>query len=283
MSTTMLQPTMAAKLKEPALSPVKAFKSDERGVVAMIFGALIIPLMMAIGMSVDLARWIQVRNETQAMVDAMSLAAGRAAQMGTLAQGQTAASNYFSAAMPKGLLGAQSSITPKNSGAEFDIVVTGWIRTPFMSVANIGKGSSSSAAATSAGCPANNGFACMKVEAKATSVLAAGGNNGSNVEVSMMLDITGSMAGSKLTDLKVAASEAVDILVWSDQSKYTSKISLAPFSQRVNAGSHASAVTGLPATKVVGTTVTRVCKKNSNGNLTTRINQNCNNNETKNP
>jgi Flp pilus assembly protein TadG len=254
MSTTILQPLLAATRKEPGLSPIQAFRSDERGVVAMIFGLLIIPLMMLIGLSVDFARWVQLRNESQSVVDSMALAAGRAAQMGTQASAMTAASNYFAAAKPNTLLGANYSITPKNGSTSFDIVVTGWMRTPFMSVANVGRGSSGSAGSAAAGCPANNGFACMKVEAKATSVLAAGGNNGSNVEVSMMLDITGSMGpgygnGQKLADLKTAAKEAVDILVWSDQSKYTSKIALAPFSQRVNAGQYAPAITGQNPTK----------------------------------
>ena len=48
-----------------------------------------------------------------------------------------------------------------------------------------------------------------------------------------MLDITGSMQGQKLTDLKSAAGDAIDILIWADQSKYTSKVAITPFAQDV--------------------------------------------------
>ena len=93
MSTTILQPELAAKQKERSLSSVKAFRNDERGVVAMIFGLLFIPLLMAIGLAVDVARWVQSKNESQSVVDAMALAAGRAAQMATNGAEALAGSN----------------------------------------------------------------------------------------------------------------------------------------------------------------------------------------------
>ena len=49
----------------------------------------------------------------------------------------------------------------------------------------------------------------------------------------MMLDVTGSMAGSKIEDLKVAAKDLIDIVVWDDQSQYTSKVALVPFAEAV--------------------------------------------------
>ena len=47
----------------------------------------------------------------------------------------------------------------------------------------------------------------------------------------MMLDITGSMSGQKLTDLKTSASDLINIVVWKDQSKFTSKVAIVPFSE----------------------------------------------------
>jgi hypothetical protein len=70
----------------------------------------------------------------------------------------------------------------------------------------------------------------------------------------MMLDITGSMAGTKITDMKAAAKDLIDIVIWEDQSTYTSKVAIAPFAPYVNVGStYISAVTGLPASKTVTT------------------------------
>ena len=56
--------------------------------------------------------------------------------------------------------------------------------------------------------------------------LAVGGNGGQNLEVAMMLDITGSMAGQKLQDLKDSASDLINIVIWDDQSKFTSKAAI---------------------------------------------------------
>lgn len=70
-----------------------------------------------------------------------------------------------------------------------------------------------------------------------------------NLEVAMVLDVTGSMKGQKLIDLKSAANTLIDMVVQDVQSPYYSKIALAPFSVAVNAGGYAAGVRGA----VVGT------------------------------
>ncbi len=66
-----------------------------------------------------------------------------------------------------------------------------------------------------------------------------------DLEISLMLDVTGSMcsdgngpcqSSTKLTALKTAAKELVDAVVWEDQTKFTSKIAIVPFSTRVRVG-----------------------------------------------
>jgi len=65
-----------------------------------------------------------------------------------------------------------------------------------------------------------------------------------NIEVALVLDITGSMGGTKLSDLKAAAKELVDLVVQPVQTPYYSKIALVPYSMGVNAGSYADAARG---------------------------------------
>lgn len=67
-----------------------------------------------------------------------------------------------------------------------------------------------------------------------------------NLEVSLVLDITGSMGGTKIDALEVAATELVDYLVQDEalQTPYYSKMAVAPFSIGVNAGGYADAVRG---------------------------------------
>ena len=65
-----------------------------------------------------------------------------------------------------------------------------------------------------------------------------------NIEVALVLDITGSMAGSALADLKTAAKALVDLVVQPVQTPYYSKVALVPYSMGVNAGSYAAAARG---------------------------------------
>lgn len=65
-----------------------------------------------------------------------------------------------------------------------------------------------------------------------------------NVEVAMVLDITGSMKGTALSDLKTAAKDLIDLVVQKEQTPFYSKVGIVPYSVGVNAGSYASAVRG---------------------------------------
>lgn len=80
-----------------------------------------------------------------------------------------------------------------------------------------------------------------------------------NLEVAMVLDITGSMSGSKISDLKTAALKMVDIVVKDVQTPYTSRMSVVPYSMGVNLGSRASAVRGPVTAGKTITGATRSC------------------------
>lgn len=67
-----------------------------------------------------------------------------------------------------------------------------------------------------------------------------------NIEVGLVLDITGSMAGQRIADLKVAAAQLVDIVVQAQQSPYYTRMAIVPYSIGVNMGTYASAARGEP-------------------------------------
>ncbi len=96
------------------------------------------------------------------------------------------------------------------------------------------------------------GFPSIPGRIVSETVIAAGGNAGTNLEVSLMLDTTGSMDGQKIIDLRDAAKDLVDIVVWDDQSQFTSKVALAPFFQRVNVGEYLARVTNVQTTRNFG-------------------------------
>jgi hypothetical protein len=65
------------------------------------------------------------------------------------------------------------------------------------------------------------------------------------LEVALVLDRTGSMAGEKIIDLRAAAKDLVDIVVWDDQTpSYYSKVALVPYAAGVNVGTYAAQVRG---------------------------------------
>jgi Flp pilus assembly protein TadG len=225
---------------------LRRLQKDKAGTVGMMFGLLVIPLTAVVGIAVDFGRTYSVMSHTQAALDAAALAAGRVAQVETtdmINKASTAANAYFDQAKPTNVVSTKLVFTPNSTQTQFAVTATSWVRTPFLGTINalFHKGSEAGAPA---GCQGNH-YGCIKLVTTATAELKVGGNGQTNVEIAMMLDVTGSMAGQKLIDLKSAASDLVDIVVWDDQSQYTSRIGLAPFSQAVNVGStYFTAVTG---------------------------------------
>jgi Flp pilus assembly protein TadG len=201
--------------------PLKRFSSDARGEVAVLFGLMALALFMMIGLAVDYGRYVNARSQTIAATDAAVLAGARALQ--TNGGDQTAALKVAQAYYDQA---TKNRISLNNDTIEFSVtdnstavVTTGnaTLPTPFMGLAGT----------TSLPVLHKDGSDYSKA------VLAVGGNAELNLEISMMLDVTGSMRGQKLTDMKSAASDLVNIVVWKDQSKFTSKLAIVPFAYDV--------------------------------------------------
>ena len=88
-----------------------------------------------------------------------------------------------------------------------------------------------------------------------------------NIEVALVLDITGSMAGQRIIDLKAAAVDLVDIVVQDTQTPYYSRMSVVPYSIGVNVGSYAAAARGAPTgpTGITGASWTTGSSRNITG------------------
>lgn len=65
-----------------------------------------------------------------------------------------------------------------------------------------------------------------------------------DIEVSLVLDITGSMDGQRLRDLQQASNDLVDLVVQTNQSINRTRMALVPYSMGVNAGSYLNDVRG---------------------------------------
>ncbi len=227
---------------------------DRSGNVGMMFALLAIPLTAACGLAVDMGRVYHVNMATQGALDASALAAGRTAQVeksDTLAKAFKTASAYFDQAKPSDVVVSTIAFAPNAQQTSFKVTATSWVRTPFMSVLNFLSYKNSEDEAPNA-CKGNF-YACVRVVTSATAEIclncsdtgAGNSDDGKNLEISMMLDVTGSMKGQALTDMQAAAKDLIDIVIWTDQSKYTSRVALAPFSAAINVGDdYFTAITG---------------------------------------
>jgi hypothetical protein len=244
MKTVLVRRVRDSFKRKPFVGGFVRFAAGRSGNVSMMFGLMAIPLFLAIGGAADFGRWMHARDQTIAAMDAAVLRGGRALQTNPddTAAAIAAAETFYRE-------NVTSRLTLLSDTIAFEIVDDGtsmkaggqaYIETPFLRLANIDKLPLLNSA--------NVDFS------KAT--IAVGGNGGESIEVSMMLDVTGSMCSpcTKLDDLKEAAKDLIDIVVWDNQSEYTSKVALVPFSEDIRlplSALDAARGTGLPQYKTV--------------------------------
>ena len=227
-------------------SRLLGLRRDQSGNVAMLFSLLLIPLVAMVGLAVDFGRVYSVTSHTQAALDAAALAAGRAAQLSptnTVAAASAAATAYFNQVKPTDVVSSTLQFSPNAANTQFTVTATSWVKTPFLGVLYTFSHKGAPAGAPPGSCQ-NNGFGCVVINSTSTATLcpstacSGSGAGGSNVEISLMLDVTGSMCSpcSKIQAVQSAAKDLIDIVVWSDQSQYYSRVALAPFAEAVNAG-----------------------------------------------
>ncbi len=197
---------------------INRFAKSQSGSIGILFCAMLVPTVAVLGMAIDYGRASHRRTILQTSLDSAVLAAGRAYQVsGDPSNAEIAAAEYFGVGM-KGIEGVEilkNTADVDNSSMTFSAKVS--VETTFVRIL---------------------GYDAIEVSSSAESMLAKGGID-KNLEISLMLDITGSMCSpcSKLNDMKDAAKDLVNILVQSDQSEYTSRVALVPFSHAVNVGS----------------------------------------------
>lgn len=201
---------------------IARFAKDTAGDIAMVFGLMAMIMFLIIGSAVDLGRWLQARSMTVAALDSAVLAAGRMLQVNALDEDAALAAAdrfYKENTSSRAQL---SSDTIRFVTAEGGTAITAegsaFIETTFLRLANIDE------------------LPLLKLSGSEFSkaVLAVGGNAEESVEISMMLDVSGSMsAGTKFADMKLAAKDLVNIVVYANQGQYYSKVSLVPFSSYV--------------------------------------------------
>ena len=227
----------------PYRGAVEHFAKDSSGAVAVIFALITVALCLFVGAGVDIGRWLHARQQTLSAMDAAVLAGGRALQLNPNdASAAVAAAQTFYAENTKNrlpLLTDTITFQPAENNTAFTATGNAYIATPLLGFVNIPK------------LPllATSGAEYSK------SALATGGASKGSVEIGLMLDVTGSMRGTKFDDLKEAASDLITIVVSENQGQFPSRVAVIPFAEDIRLPSSASSVargSGLPNSVTVG-------------------------------
>lgn len=233
------------RLKEGAAAFLGRLRRDQRGAIAVQFALLFLPLCVLVFALVDLGRISLQRRQMQDALDAATLMAARSTAT-TDADLEAVGDPAFVAEINGLNMGLSASNATFKNGTDNHIIGTA-TATLKPIIANLWKSGDFTVVATS-------------------DVV----RSSKNMEVALVLDITGSMSGSRITDLKTAASDLVDIVVKDTQTPFYSKVAIVPYAAGVNLGSYAAAARGPVISKTIsgvgwlasGMSITGITKAN---------------------
>ena len=196
-----------------------------RGSVAIMVALLVAPLIAMIGLAIDLSRVWLVKSRLQMSLDAAVLVAAR-----DMAVGGTSTDGVA-------LFWANFGRTSKSTNAGF---VGATATTPLVTQPVAGAVKMTSQATVTPTLLGILGIGPVVVQGSAVAQSAAYG-----LELALVLDNTGSMAGSSITSLITASQQLLDILYGASDTQPNLWVSVVPFSAVVNVGkTHASWLVG---------------------------------------
>tara|TARA_R110000751_G_scaffold107645_8_gene203949 strand:- start:31551 stop:33047 length:1497 start_codon:yes stop_codon:yes gene_type:complete len=199
----------------------KKFQSDRSGNFAITFALSSVAIFLSVGLAVDYSQSIGNRTRVTNALDSATLATARALSIGDVRERD--AEDYLKVIFASNL--GIDSLEDLNKSK--------------FRVENININKTNQTVTASASYDQQMMF--MPIGSEETHLAVAGisaaSYGQSEIEVAMVLDVTGSMAGSRIRALKEAAQLGVEQLlaVNTDEDEYV-RVSLVPYSDSVNAG-----------------------------------------------
>ena len=187
----------------------KRFGANERGSSAVIFAGAAFMIMGAVGLAVDGSQIRKYKQELQATVDSAALAIARE-QTDDQAERDDIAQTYLAS---QANLGPATLTEASQNGAAYTVGARIEYRTSFMHLF---------------------GHETVDIYASGTTVYDV-----RDINISLVLDSTGSMQGAKLASLKSAANELITSL--DNVPGDAVNVSVVPFAQYVNVGTTSAA------------------------------------------
>ena len=203
---------------------LRSLWADQTGSVYAIMAAALIPVLGFVGAGFDFGRAYLVQSRLQSAVDA-AVIAGVRAQQGDPATGEGSKSwqvidQYLQANFPGNYMGFDRddrAIAVQRDGNDITVAldVRGKVSTTLLAVLGI-----------------------QEMPVRVRAVAEAGETVPKAVEVLLVLDNTGSMAGSRMSSLKTAARNFVQIVYGEDQQRENFAMGMLPYNIVVNVGRH---------------------------------------------
>jgi Flp pilus assembly protein TadG len=201
------------------------FGRDERGAIAIIFALTAMVLLLVGGLAIDVGRAVHANTKIRAAIDAAALAAAKGLRLQNLtpSEAQALATKMFNENFANGGGGFATvkavDVLVDQSNFSVEVKVDAEVPTTLGKLA---------------------GISSLPIPKSGTAIFEA-----KDIEVSVQLDVTGSMSGKRMADLKDATKTLVDILI-PDTGTGGQKIRIgyAPYSAGVNAGPFADDIAG---------------------------------------
>jgi Flp pilus assembly protein TadG len=196
------------------------FRRDERGVVLVLFAALLMPFLILMAIAIDLSQFLVMKQQLQSAVDSAALSIGRTPDISTDNATKQAeafvAANYPAAKSIGTLISVTASPPTDTSNPTVVVTAQASMNTSFLQLA---------------------GYSTLNVQVSSTTTIKQ-----NKIEVVLVLDNTGSMAdaagsSTKIDGLKTAATELTNILFGSNDTSEYVKVGVVPFTAAVNVGS----------------------------------------------
>lgn len=201
---------------------MRRFSKDRRGSLALNFAIMLPLFVIVVGSAVDFARSYTVREQLQNAVDAATLAATR--MLALEPETQTAElMELVQAHLDASEVARDQLLTcdaPQMTVDRVEVITTVTIDCTLQTIFPLG-------------------FGEFEFQRQATSDF-----DFDQLEVAFMIDVSGSMRGNKLRDLKAAVRTAMDIFL--NESRSDVRIAFAPYSTALNAGDFAVDAAGDP-------------------------------------
>jgi Flp pilus assembly protein TadG len=206
----MATTSIAARL----LDQIRKFAAARDGNIAITFGMLSLPLVVAMGGAIDYSRANAARADFQAALDATGLMVSKTAgSMTSDAQLQTAAQAYFASVFhnPAGYTYTVQAVRDPPGGTTVTLSGTTSVNTEFLQIIGL-----------------------RKFDVTSNTTIKWGS---SRLRVALVVDVSGSMNSvNKLTTLKTAAKNLVTQLQGLSTTNGDAYLSIIPFNKEVNAG-----------------------------------------------